>query len=339
MTRIRTTARYGAVIAALALTASACGGDKVGEESSDSTTAGTEAAAGGDSSAAAPSADCGKVNIAINPWVGYEANAAVIAHVAETELGCEVEKKNLDEQVSWQGFETGEVDAIVENWGHPDLVEKYIDADKTAQNAGPTGNEGIIGWYVPPWMAEEYPDITNWENLNKYADLFVTSESGGKGQVLDGDPGFVTNDAALVENLDLDFTVVFAGSEAALIESFRTAEANKTPLIGYFYEPQWFLAEVPLVKIDLPAYTDGCDADPAAVACDYPLYVLDKIVSTKFAESGSPAYTLVKNFTWTNDDQNIVAGYIAVDDMSAEDAAKKWVDANPDKVQAWLAGT
>ena len=69
-------------------------------------------------------------------------------------------------------------------------------------------------------MAEEYPDITNWENLNKYADLFVTSESGGKGQLLDGDPGFVTNDAALVENLDLDFTVV-AGSEAALIESFR----------------------------------------------------------------------------------------------------------------------
>ena len=37
-------------------------------------------------------------------------------------------------------------------------------------DAGPTGGKGIIGWYVPPWMAEKYPDITDWKNLNKYAE-------------------------------------------------------------------------------------------------------------------------------------------------------------------------
>ena len=109
-------------------------------------------------------------------------------------------------------------------------------------------------------------------------------------------------------------------------------------MIGYFYEPQWFLAEVPLVKVDLPKYTPGCDSDAAKVACDYPPYPLNKIVSTKFAESGSPAYTLVKNFQWTNDDQNLVAKYIAEDKMSPEDAAKKWVEDNPDKVNAWMQG-
>jgi glycine betaine/proline transport system substrate-binding protein len=46
----------------------------------------------------------------------------------------------------------------------------------------------------------------------------------------------------------------------------------------------------------------------------------------------------VKNFNWTNVDQNTVAKYIAVDKMSDEDAAKKWVDANKDKVDAWLKG-
>ena len=61
------------------------------------------------------------------------------------------------------------------------------------------------------------------------------------------------------------------------------------------------------------------------------------MVSAKFASSGSPAYTLVKNFTWANADQNLVAKYIAEDKMSAEAAAKKWVDANPDKVKAWLS--
>lgn len=280
--------------------------------------------------------ECGDFNIAINPWVGYEANAHVIGYVASSKLGCKVEYKKLSEEISWQGFGSGDVDAVVENWGHDDLKKKYIEGNKTAQDAGLTGNDGVIGWYVPPWMAEKYPDITDYKNLNKYADMFKTSESGGKGQLLDGDPGFVTNDEALVENLKLSYKVVYAGSEAALIQAFRAGEKDKKPVLGYFYDPQWFMSEVPLVKIDLPKYTDGCDADPAKVACDYPLYKLDKIVATKFVEAKSPAYDLVKKFQWTNDDQNLVAKYIAQDKMDPEEAAKKWVEANQDKVDAWL---
>jgi glycine betaine/proline transport system substrate-binding protein len=309
--------------AVLALAASACGGAKVGS---------TSAGGGGSSSGG----KCGPVNLAVNNWVGYEADAAVVAYVAEKNLGCTVTKKNLDEQVSWQGFGTGEVDAILENWGHEDLVKKYITEQKVAQDAGPTGNIGKIGWWVPPWMATKYPDITDWKNLNKYADLFKTTESGGKGQLLDGDPGFVTNDAALVKNLNLDYKVVFSGSETALIQAFRQAEKQQKPVIGYFYSPQWFLAEVPLKNVSLPAYKPGCDANPAKVACDYPEYKLNKVVSTKFASGGSPAYDLIKKFRWTNDDQNLVAKYIAEDKMTPEAAAKKWVDANPDKVKAWL---
>ena len=166
--------------------------------------------------------------------------------------------------------------------------------------------------------------------------MFRTSESGDKGQLLDGSPSYVTNDAALVENLGLDYKVVQGGSETALISSLRQAEQQEDPLLAYFYSPQWLLSEVPLVKIDLPKYTPGCDADPAKIACDYPDYDLDKIVSTKFAESGSPAYTLVKNFQWTDDDQNSVARSIALDGLTDDEAAKKFVDANPALVAKWL---
>ncbi len=203
-------------------------------------------------------------------------------------------------------------------------------------DAGPTGGQGIIGWYVPPWMAKKYPDITDWKNLNKYAKLFKTSESGGKGQLLDGDPSYVTNDEALVKNLKLNYKVVVGGSEAGLIQSFKSAEKNKTPLLAYFYEPQWFFSEMKLVHVDLPKYTDGCDADAAKVDCDYPEYTLNKLIAKKFEDSKSPAVGLVKNFEWTNDDQNLVSTYIARDGMKPDDAAKKWVEANPDKVDAWL---
>ena len=46
----------------------------------------------------------------------------------------------------------------------------------------------------------------------------------------------------------------------------------------------------------------------------------------------APAVDLLKNFKFTNDDQNMVAKYISEDGMSPEDAAAKWVEENPDKV-------
>jgi glycine betaine/proline transport system substrate-binding protein len=319
---IRSRIRLLAIVASvgLGLTVAGCGSD-IKDNSGGS-------ASGGKS--------CGDLRIAVNPWTGYVANAHVIGYLAKSKLGCNVTYPDVKEEVGWQGMSSGSIDTIVENWGHPDLVKKYIDQQKTVVDAGPTGGKGIIGWYVPPWMATKYPDITSWKNLNKYASLFKTSESGGKGQLLDGDPSYVTNDEALVKNLKLNYKVVVGGSEAGLIQSFKTAEKNKTPLLAYFYEPQWFFSEMKLVHVNLPAYKTGCDAVAAKVNCDYPPYVLNKLVSKKFVDSGSPAVDLVKKFSWTNDDQNLVAKYIAADGMSPDDAAKKWVDANPDKVKAWL---
>lgn len=281
------------------------------------------------------------VRIAVNPWVGSTANVAVVAHLLEEKLGVEVEKLALNEGIDWQGFETGEVDAIMEVWGHEADRATFVDEKGVAQVAGPNGVVGEIGWYVPGWMAREYPDITDWTNLNKYAELFRTSESGDKGQYLLGDPSYVSNDAALIRNLELDYQLVTGGSEAALIESFKQATTQQTPLLAYFYSPQWAwsqspLLEDPLVRVNLPAYTAGCDADPELVACDYPLYELYKAVSTTFAETGGPAYELISRFTWTNLDQGTVSGYIEVDGMSEEDAAAKWVEENPDTWTPWL---
>jgi glycine betaine/proline transport system substrate-binding protein len=310
-----------ALVSSAALALSACGGGDIA--SSDD---------GGSGSASCDST----VNMAINPWVGFEASAHVVGRVIEDKLGCKVDYKNLKEEVSWQGF-GNDVDVVIEDWGHPDLVKKYVDsANPTAVEVGPNGNVGQIGWFVPPWMVEKYPDILDYKNLNKYADMFKTSESGNQGQLLDGDPSFVTNDEALVKNNDLNYKVVYAGSEAALITAFRQAEEKKTPLIGYFFEPQWLHLDIELVKVDLPPYTAGCDADAVKVACDYPRYELDKIAAKKFMDKRGPAARLIENFQWSNDEQDTVASFIAKYKMSPDEAAKRWVEANPDRVEDWL---
>jgi glycine betaine/proline transport system substrate-binding protein len=300
--------------------------------------AGNSAAPSASQAAAATctgSGDKGTVKMMINQWVGAEANVAV-AQCLLQQIGYKVETQTLAEEPAWQGFQTGEVDVILENWGHPDLEKKYITDTKLATDAGPNGVTGIIGWYVPGWMIDKYPDLADWHNLNKYADLFKTPESGDKGQFLGSDPTFVQYDQALITNLGLNYKDIFSGSEAATITAFQSADKNKTPLIGYFYDPQWLQNEIKLVQIKLPAYTPGCDADLKKVACDYPPYTLNKIVRTEWLNSAGAAATFIKNFKWGNKDQNEVADLITNKKMSDADAAKQWITEHPDVWQAWM---
>src|SRR5690349_1584506 len=146
----RTHAAFAVLVTASVLTLGACGGGSIKNAAEP---------AGGK--------DCGDLNMAVNPWVGYEADAHVVGYLAQTKLGCTVNYKDLDEQVSWKGFGNGSVDVVIENWGHPELQKKYMASkggDGTAVDAGLTGNDGINGWYVPTWMKQKYPAITDWHN-------------------------------------------------------------------------------------------------------------------------------------------------------------------------------
>src|SRR4051794_319633 len=81
--------------------------------------------------------DKGTVKMMINQWVGAAANVAV-AQCLLQQMGYKVATNTLAEEVAWQGFDTGEVDVILENWGHPDLEKSYITDKKVAQDAGRT---------------------------------------------------------------------------------------------------------------------------------------------------------------------------------------------------------
>lgn len=276
------------------------------------------------------------INIALNSWVGYEADAAVVQYLLEHELHYQVRLTQIDEQPAWQALDQGTLDAILENWGHDDLVKTYIKGKKSIVDGGFTGNIGAIGWYIPKYVADKYPGITNWKNLNKYAHVFRTAESGNQGQYLAGAPSYVTNDKPLIKNLKLDYKIVYAGSEAAEITQVRKLYKQHKPALFYFYTPQWLFNELKLVRVHLPKYTPGCDSDPKKIRCDYPVLRLNKIFRKGFVDSGSRAYRFLKNFRWTNAQQNEVAGMIANQGMDREAAAKKWVEANKATWQKWI---
>lgn len=277
------------------------------------------------------------VTLSVQSWVGAQANTAVAEYLLEHELDYRVDNVQVDEIPAWDALSQGRVDAIMEDWGHPDQEERYIKDKKTIVPGGDLGVDGHIGWYVPKYLADEHPDITNWKNLNKYADIFRTAESGSKGQLLDGSPSYITNDKALVSNLKLDFQVVFAGSEAAQITQIRQFHKAKKPFLTYWYTPQWLLEEVPMVEVKLPEYSDECAAQaPEDIDCAYPTTPLQKYLNADFAESGGDAAELLKNFSWTDKDQSEVALLIAGEGLSPEEAAERWVEENPQVWKEWL---
>ncbi|GAA2514965.1 ABC transporter substrate-binding protein [Streptomyces gobitricini] len=276
------------------------------------------------------------VTLSVQSWVGAQANVAVAQYLLEHELGYRVDTVQVDEIPAWDALSQGRVDALLEDWGHPEQEQRYVEDKKTIVRGGDLGVTGHIGWFVPTYFAEAHPDVTDWKNLNKYADRFRTAESGGKGQLLDGSPSYITNDKALVKNLGLDYKVVFAGSEAAQITQIKQFAKEKKPFLTYWYKPQWLFEKVPMTEVELPAYKEGCDADPKKVACAYPHTPLQKFLNADFAEKGGKAAAFLKNFRWTTEAQNDVALMIAEQKLTPEAAAEKWVRANEPTWRKWL---
>ncbi|MEV5431476.1 ABC transporter substrate-binding protein [Streptomyces sp. NPDC052701] len=276
------------------------------------------------------------VTLSVPSWVGAQANVAVVEYLLEHELGYRVDTVQMDEVPAWDALSQGRIDALLEDWGHPEQEKRYVEEKKTIVRGGDLGVTGHIGWFVPDYFAERHPDVTDWKNLNKYADRFRTAESGGKGQLLDGSPAYVTHDKALVKNLKLDYQVVFAGSEAAQITQIEQFAKEKKPFLTYWYTPQWLFEKVPMTEVKLPPYKKGCDADPEKVACAYPHTPLQKFLNAGFAKDGGKAAAFLRKFKWTTEDQNEVSLMIAERKLPPEEAAKRWVDGHASTWKAWL---
>ncbi|GAA2914179.1 ABC transporter substrate-binding protein [Streptomyces thioluteus] len=260
----------------------------------------------------------------------------------EHELGYRVDTVQVDEVPAWDALSQGRGGRDPGGLGPPRAGAALRPATRRpSRDAGPLGVSGHIGWWVPKYFADAHPDVLDWKNLNKYAAQLRTPESGGKGQLLDGSPSYVTHDKALVKNLNLDYQVVFAGSEAAQITQIKQFAKDRKPFLTYWYEPQWLFNEVPMVEVKLPAYSEACgtkgEKDPDSVDCAYPTSELKKYLNAGFSRKGGDAASFLKKFRWTKKDQNEVAQLMAEDKLSAEDAAERWVKRHPDVWKKWVA--
>jgi glycine betaine/proline transport system substrate-binding protein len=301
--------------------------------------AGLVLAAGASGGGAA--AACGDVVLNENSWVGSTANVYVVKNVLESKLKCKVKVLNITEgQPAFQAMADGKIDVVLEDWqnwpGTPYAKNKSV------VKVGTNGITGVIGWYIPRYMLQQYPAFRTWRGLRGKESVFKSPESGSQGMFLGGDPSYVQKDRALIKGLGLNFKHVVAGAEPAQVARWSQLYKQKKPVIFYWYDPQYLNAVYDLVQVQLPRRFAGCQddekkgGDPKKYACAYPSYPLDKLVSAEFLKSGSPALSVIRNFKWTSDDQNLVSNLISGKKMPKDKAAAQWVKANAAKVNTWV---
>jgi glycine betaine/proline transport system substrate-binding protein len=295
--------------------------------------------------ASARGAKCGKLTMDENAWAGATANVYVVKYVLEKNFGCSVNIVKLPESTPlFQAMTDGKVDVVLEDWNNIQLKinRHFITKEKSIIDLGPSGVVGHIGWFIPTYLMKQHPEFKTWRGLKGKETLFKSPESGSQGMFLGGDPSYVQKDQQLIKALGLNFKFVSVGAEPAQVARWTQLYKRQKPVLFYWYTPQYLNKQYQLSEVLLPKRFKGCQDDAKAgggvakYKCAYDKIVLNKVFSKKFANSGSPAYGVLKRFSWTNSDQETVAKWIAGDHLNPDKAGKKWVDAHAAKVNKWL---
>ena len=294
------------------------------------------------SATARSKASCGTVTLNEQAWTGSTANTYVAKYVLEKYLGCKVKVTNIAEIPVYQAMATGKVDAVLEDWQHVAQYKQYATKQHSVVLQGSNGLTGHIEWAVPRYVVKKYPSFATWKGLKGHEKVFASPEAP-QGMFLGGDPSYEQKDKELIKALGLSFKHVTVGAETAEVARFSQLIAQKKPVIFYWWTPEYRNAQLDLVEVKLPARFNGCEDDGstnspiAKYRCAYSSYPLEKVFSSKFAKSGSPAVAVLKRWRWpSNSDQNLVSSWIGSQHMDPAKAAKKYVESHQSAVNKWL---
>ena len=272
------------------------------------------------------------IQLIANPWNGSAANIQVAAQLLE-HIGYDVEITDLDENAQWSAINTGELHASLEVWpsGHGQNRIDFIDnPDGNVVDAGLLGPVGQIGWYLPAYMIDQNPALANAEGFTDaaLAGLFATAETGDLGQILHGDPSWVTFEQDIIDDFGLQLEIVYAGSEEALLAAFDAAFAREDAVLSYFWTPHSAFNTFDLVELELPPNPDGGKY--------YPAEDLFKIVWAGLEDGAPAAWQFLHNFNYSTADQVSMLAAIDGEGKSVEEAAADWIAANEATWSAWI---
>lgn len=288
-----------------------------------------------------PAAAGGVLKSSVNDWTGGAVMCEIVHQILENEMGYKIKRIVMPSGPGRdEGIRSGDLDYGCELWpSYSTTKEKFVKeygGDGSILKVADAGVIGVSSYYVPRYLVEgdgaKAPNLKTWENMNEYAELFKTLETGDKGRLL-GCPvaAWQCEDTKRLEMLGLNYAAVELGSEAAHWAEMQAAFKRKEPFIAYAWEPHWIHAQLDLVKVELPAHSD--DKWPATGWAEDVTY---NYANPDFAEKHPDVIELLTNFRLTNAMQAPLILSIDVDGNDMEEVVADWLKENEDVWKAWM---
>lgn len=294
-----------------------------------------------------------QVNIGVPSWPGAQAIAHVLGEIVTSRIGGKVEYVPGNNAAIFQAMDQGKGDIDVHSdvWlpNQQSFVDEFVTGKGTVTlSSNPyEGNQGLC----------VSKDFATRMNVTDITDLgrpevaaAMDSDGNGKGEMWIGGPGWASANVNEVKVRDyglLDFIEPIRAEEAVMTARIKDSIAKGEGFAFYCYEPHaiWFMFDV--VMLNEPAY------DPAKYVmvqpADDPDWYAKSTVATKddiknvqiawsssLADRSPTIAEFFANFSLTAEDVSRLAFEMTANGRAPEDAAKEWVDANSDRVDAML---
>jgi len=293
------------------------------------------------------------VKIGVPTWTGAQAIAHLLGAVVEMRIGGKVEMVPGNNATIFQAMDQGKGDIDV----HPDVwlpnqesfTKKYVDgAGSVTLSSNPyQGNQGFC----------VSKDFAKANNITDIADLgrpdvaaLMDSDGNGKGEMWIGAPGWASANVNEVKVRDyglLDFIEPIRAEESVKTARIKDSIAMGEGYAFYCYKPHavWYMFDVEMLteptydpaKYVMVQPSDDADwYEKSEVATKDALKEV-QIAWSKSLSDRSPAIAeFFGRFSLTADDVSNFAFEISGQGRDPAEVAREWIEANPERVDAWL---
>lgn len=293
------------------------------------------------------------VKIGVPTWTGAQAIAHLLGAVVEMRIGGKVEMVPGNNATIFQAMDQGKGDIDV----HPDVwlpnqesfTKKYVDgAGSVTLSSNPyQGNQGFC----------VSKDFAKANNITDIADLgrpdvaaLMDSDGNGKGEMWIGAPGWASANVNEVKVRDyglLDFIEPIRAEESVKTARIKDSIAKGEGYAFYCYKPHavWYMFDVEMLTeptYDPAKYVMVQPSDDADWYEKSEVTTKDALKEVQIAWSKSlgdrsPAIAeFFGRFSLTADDVSNFAFEISGQGRDPAEVAREWIEANPERVDAWL---
>lgn len=258
------------------------------------------------------------VKMAVTNWADVLAVANVAKYALETSLKQPVQFVQADIGIQYQGVARGDLDIMVGGWLPVTHATYYAKYKNDMDDVSVIYTGGKNGWAVPAYIPES--QLSSISDLEKPD---VKSKLNGTVQGIEPGGGLMQASEKTIKAYDLNGYNLQSSSEAGMLAGVQRAYQSKQWIVATVWSPHWLFQKWQMRYLKDPKGTLGGEEQVHAFA--------SKQFATKFPQ----ADVFFKHFKLTLADvEAIEFEGNATNDYAT--AAKKFVDAHPEKLKAWL---